>query len=175
VGLTWLFLAFEWLSGGFYWVKNGFRNGLFRDKSIDCLIEMGSFVQIHFCLAETKQVADRVAVLEVDAMRVQVEALHPGGRLVQGLRGEHAPGYLVFIDSAFRLAKDFLVDGGGFEAGSAESSPVGGDGLVDERVFGGSLRVVFAVIGFAQLEEAFARFAPDEDGFREDSVCEGVF
>lgn len=70
-------------------------------------------------------------------MLVEAEPIEASGRLVQGLRGEHAPGYLVLIDGAFGLTEDFMVEGGGFEAGGAEHSPVGDDGLLDERLFGG--------------------------------------
>src|ERR1700743_3829941 len=61
MGWTWGLVAFEWLSGGFRLVANGFRGARWRDKSFACLTEMGSLVQIHFFLPQTEQVAGAFA------------------------------------------------------------------------------------------------------------------
>jgi hypothetical protein len=69
---------------------------------------------------------------------------------------------------------DFEVEPGGFHVPEAHLPPTGDGHVLDQRFFGRGLRLVFLLIGSEEVDESFARFVFEDDGFREDAVTETV-
>jgi hypothetical protein len=102
-----------------------------------------------------------------------------GARFVgHGAEGDEGLGGQAGGGGEFGLV-DFEVEPGGFHVPEAHLAPAGYENVFDERGFlrktlGGGFRLMLFLEGGEELDEGFAGFVLEDDGFREDSVTEAV-
>jgi hypothetical protein len=119
------------------------------------------------------ETGERAFELAVVARFVAVEEFERARFIGQGTEGDEGLGGQVAGLGEFRFV-DLLVEAGGLHVPEAHLAPAGDGHVLDQGFFGGGLGLMLLLIGSEEVDEGFAGFVFEDDGFRENAVTETV-